>query len=130
MNLKEIRTSGNDLSFVFGTGDKPYLKIKEDVYTTIGYLVFRGTDIVGIPTNIKVMASLKEVATTDVDVRIYDSTNANVICEVTGITDLIPTLYDLGTLSNLPTVEAVFEIRAKVGTDGKEGWIHTMGVQF
>ena len=130
MNFKEIKTSGSDLNFVFGTGDKPYLKAKNDAYTAIGAFIFRGTDILGTPSNIKILARLKEVATIDMDVRIYDATNANVICEVTGITDLITTLYDLGVISNLPTGEANFEIQAKVGLNNKEGWVISMGVQF
>jgi len=99
----EVTMSGNANNYLFA---------KSATYAVITRFIFKGTTKLGSPTNIKVIAHVKTAAKTG-DVIIYDSTNANAICEVTGISSLVPTIIDLGTLSNLPSGEATFEVQAK-----------------
>jgi len=89
-----------------------YLLAKNTTYAVLTRFIFKGTTKLGSPTNIKAIVHVKTAAKPG-DVRIYDLTNANVICEVTGISSLVPILVDLGTLSNLPSGEAMFEVQAK-----------------
>jgi len=89
-----------------------YLLAKNTTYTVLTSLIFKGTTILGSPTKIKAIIHVKTAAKPG-DVRIYDLTNANAICEVTGISSLVPIVVDLGTLSNLPSGEAMFEVQAK-----------------
>ena len=46
-------------------------------------------------------------------IRIYDLTNTTIIGEVIGISNISSAIIDLGTLSNLPTGEVMFEVQAK-----------------
>jgi len=99
----EITLSGNANNYLFS---------KSASYTVLTRFIFKGTTILGNPTNIKMIVHVK-TALKPGDVRIYDLTNANVICEVTGISSLIPIVVDLGTLSNLPSGEVMFEVQVK-----------------
>jgi len=99
----EITLSGNANNYLFTKGA---------IYAVLTRFVFKGTTLLGSPTNIKAIVHVKTVAKPG-DVRVYDLTNANAICEVTGISSLIPIVVDLGTLSNLPSGEVMFEIQAK-----------------
>ena len=47
-------------------------------------------------------------------IRLYDSTNNNVIAEITGNQNQILQLVYLTNLQNLPTSESIFEIQAKI----------------
>lgn len=97
-------------------------------YTIFNKFCFCGTAVAGSPTNIKIIAHI-EKAEDLCSVRIYDVTNSKVICEKTGINNTASQVIDLGTLSNLPTAEAVFEIQAK-STDGDEIRISSLAVEF
>lgn len=93
------------------------------------YFLFRGTDILGTPTSVKIFGA---ATTTDGQVgtiQIYDETNDNVIAEVlmSGTTNV---LYTDSTLQNLPTGESMFQLRAKTDQDNKRLMIHYAGVIF
>jgi hypothetical protein len=60
-------------------------------------------------TSIHVIA--KHSSASDYSVRIYDLTNAKVICEITGQTNSVKAIKNMGTLSNLPTGESIWEIQ-------------------
>jgi len=104
-----------------------YLYAKNASYTILSRFIFKGTTVLGSPNNIKVSAHVKTVLKPG-DVRIYDSTNAQVVCEKTGINSLIPTIVDLGTLSNLPSGESIFEIQAK--SPEEEVYISGLIIEF
>jgi hypothetical protein len=77
-------------------------------------VIFPGTSV--IPSISKINALVRRNGNaTSASIRIYDSTNANVIAELTGVTTLDENqISDLGTISNLPSGEAVFEIQLLV----------------
>ena len=105
-----------------------YLFTTNLLYTTFNEFCFCGTDKVGTPTNIKIIAHVEKI-TGEGNVRIYDVTNSKVICEKTGIFNLVSEVIDMGVLSNLPTGEAVLEIQAK-NLDGDETRISSLAVKF
>jgi hypothetical protein len=76
--------------------------------------LFRGTTKMGTPTNIKVIFE-QTVGVNGQDIRIYDLTNAQVICSVANQSGG-PKIIDMGALSNLPAAEAIFEVQTKSNT--------------
>lgn len=75
--------------------------------------IFPGTDFLGLPTNCKV---IYRTTTTIADIRVQDVSNTNTICSVTGVSNAVDTIVDLGTISNLPTGEALFELQGQTGS--------------
>jgi hypothetical protein len=59
-------------------------------------------------------------------VRIWDSTNSLAICELTGISDNAPAIKNLGTISNLPSGQAVFEVQVKTNNASKAVFISAL----
>lgn len=101
-------------------GGEP-LSTQQGSYTTFYHFVFPGTTKMGTPSAIKVL--LAEINNpSSVRVRIRDITNSNTIAEQTGLTPpTYPnlTIQDMGTLSNLPSGEAIFLVEAsRVGGGG------------
>ena len=95
-----------DISISFGKE----IKTKDATYEVSARFFFGGTTRFGTPTNIKVHGAVDDAAKPG-NVRIYDITNSQQIAEKTGIANEIPDVHDLGTLANLPTDEAVFEVQ-------------------
>lgn len=95
-------------------------------YSILSKFIFRGTLILGIPKKIKIAGYQ---TATDGTVQIYDVTNSLVIVEKSAITSTIPIIIDLGTLVNLPTGEAVFEIQAK-RTGGGAMFVDSLLIEF
>ena len=86
-----------------------YIDHKKSTWGVIGSFLFAGTDALGAPVSIRVIAG---VTTADeVGVRLYDLTNNNVIAEARNQTGSYPSIINLGTISNLPTGAAVFELQ-------------------
>jgi len=78
-------------------------------YVILRRVIFAGTTALGTPSKIKAIAD----SVTSASIKIYDVTNSQTICELTGLSSGSPAIHDLGTLSNLPTGEAIFEIQGK-----------------
>jgi len=93
-------------------------------YIIASEFIFRGTTALGTPTKIKVICD----SVSGGDVKIYDVTNAQTICEKTGISSASPSIFDLGTLSNLPAGEAIFEVQHKKVSSTMT--THGLSVQF
>jgi hypothetical protein len=112
-------SGGNDIHIsIVRDEQKPFVELKIETYTTQAYFIFRGTSAFGAPIAIKVVAWAK-TSGQDYGVRIYDVTNSNQICEITDDTST-PGIRDMGTLSNLPTSEALFEVQGKrIDDDGR-----------
>jgi len=90
------------------------LSTQQTSYTTFYHFIFPGTTKMGTPTAIKVLLA-EAGSPTSVSVRIRDITNSNTIATQTGLT---PSTYpnidvqDMGSLSNLPSGEAIFLVEA------------------
>ncbi len=83
-----------------------------------GRFIFRGTTALGIPAAIKIVGGNNGSSTADF--RIFDFTNALQVAEILGNADVNPSVISMGTLSNLPTGEAVFQVEflRKTGSGG------------
>jgi hypothetical protein len=125
--LLEIPVAGN------GGGDIHLMwvahnEIASAVYEKVGNFIYRGSTAVGPITSVKSL-SLTDNAGKPTDIRVFDVTNSLVIAEITGITDIVLTLQDLGTISNVPTGEAIMEVQMRGLTGGKPT-IEAMSVSF
>lgn len=89
------------------------------VYEVLSTLVWPGSDAVGVPVSIKANAFVDGLGDVG-DWRVYDVTNALAIGEVTGIVAIdVANIVDLGSLSNVSTGEAVWEIQGRETDQGK-----------
>jgi len=79
------------------------------IYEVLGNVIYQGSSFVGEISKINAIVHIFNA--TSGDIRIFDVTNANTIAELTGFTDTIPTINDLGSISNLPSGEALFELQ-------------------
>ena len=98
-------------------------------YAIVAEVIFGGTTALGTPTEIK--ALLEMSGATNIDIRIYDVTNALVIVEK--LANVVPTatIVNLGALSNLSTGEAIWEVhlRRNGGTGSSMAIIHSFQVK-
>ena len=99
-------------------------------YENIMELTIPGESIANI-TAIKILGKMTSGADS-YSVRVYDSTNSNIIAEKTGLTNTSNSITDLGTLANLPDDEAIFEIQAKRigGNTQKKIFIHEATISY
>ena len=113
-------TSVNDMDFsFFAQKHSDGIIIPEtSVFVFAARFIFRGTTLVGTPTSISV-CYLVEDASNAASVKIFDATNSLAIAEVGSLVSTTPDIADLGTISNLPTGAAIFEIQGKLTTDTK-----------
>lgn len=106
-----------------------FLQVSSSSYTVIFQFIFPGTDLLG---NIEDIFALYEVedSTETGSIRIYDVDNSNVIAEVTGLDDEEFMRKNLGTISNLPSGAAVFEIQAKTSNASKYIRLSNLTLEF
>jgi len=90
-------------------------------YETLHTLYFQGTAAMGTPTKLAALAGIIDSGAVQ-NVRVMDVTNGLVVAEKIGITAQSPADVDLGSLSNLSTGLAIWEVQAlsqnKPGPDG------------
>ena len=97
----------NVISFSGPTG---YAQRSGTSYARVSAFIFEGTTALGNITNIA--ANIWRNIATTVDVRVYDVTNTALIAELTGITSTSSAnIEDLGSITNLPAGEALFEVQ-------------------
>lgn len=86
------------------------IKTTSSEWTRMDHFIYPGSVIA--PTNVS-----RILVNTDADtgvtykVRVYDVTNSTVVGTVTGKTNLDPEIINLGTLSNIPSSDALFEVQ-------------------
>lgn len=85
--------------------------ITDTTYHTVMVFNYLGSDS-QTPTHIKVVSEMDDGGTS-YDIRIMDVTNNNAVC-TSNFTNTLAQVNDLGTLSNLPTNAAIFEVQIKV----------------
>lgn len=122
-------TTNKTINLSFGSDTKPYLKGKDGTYEFLASFFFEGTAIAGTPTEATIRFTNKGGITSDV--RIYDVDNALVIAEVTGLSPVTEQIFqteDMGTLSNLSTDRATWEVQLKNSATGggKETWVSAL----
>jgi hypothetical protein len=124
--LKATGLTGDVYSWAT-SGTTPYLATTSTSWTPMGSFIFDGTTLKGTPQKIEVIANNQAV--TQTDIRVYDVTNSNVICTYTGLTTGSQTIVDLGTLSNLPTGSAIFEVQLQTVGAGS-GYLYALHIDY
>jgi len=106
---------------------RPFMKADVNQYTHLGSTLFLGTTKVGIPKNFIVSVEADKGADVGktIDIKVFDSINANVLAEKIGIVlALAKTIIDLGAISNLPTGQVPIELQGRSGiTNGGKGHV-------
>jgi hypothetical protein len=102
----------NGILVAFTDGIYPYISYVGDSYAVMAYLLFEGTDVLGVPSSIKIL-SLTSNASKAYDVRVVRADTGDVIAEITGQTNTVMESKDLGTLSNLPAGETILEVQGR-----------------
>ena len=96
-------------------------------YSIISRFGFDGSDNIGTPIAVKMLSHMGSA--TDYRIRLYDITNSLVICESAVLTNTDPELKDCGTVSNIPTTPAVWELQGK-RTSGSWCEVDAMSIKF
>lgn len=98
-------------------------------YAVIARFKFRGTTVLGTPSNIEAIINVN--GANPGDIKIFDFTNSLDIAEKTGIANIVPQIVDLGALSNLPAGPAIFELQLRVPAVGAvQIQAHSLSVVF
>ncbi|MDB4278922.1 hypothetical protein N9917_04910, partial [Deltaproteobacteria bacterium] len=105
-----------------------YIRITSAAYTTAASIGWLGSDNVATPISIHVLVVLS--GGSSMDWRIYDSTNAAVIAEVTGQTNTAWMDINLGTLSNITTAGATWDIQGRCAGGGRKADIASVVMVF
>jgi len=137
---KPMSSSGNNkdnMHFTFReSSSRAYVDHNKSTYTLIQKVIFPGSDIVGTPSSIQVIAAIKEGSDNEDDgntnggqVRILDVTNGNIICENTNINTTAPSIFNLGTISNIPSGISDWELQSNKG-DADTIILYAMSILF
>ena len=86
--------------------------VKALSYITSAVFKYGGSDNIGIIDYIEILA-YKDSNITSYSARIYSKTSGLVIAEKTGITNDTDAIVDLGTISNIPVQQEIFELQIK-----------------
>lgn len=92
----------------FWSEGSPWIMTKVGTPVVVARLVFPGSGFLGVPSAVKAIVESDTGVTTQVT--LYDLTNLNQICQATSAATS-PTILDLGTISNVPAAEAIFEVQ-------------------
>jgi len=98
----------------------PWLKTGSNSFIIVAKIRFKGSTAVGTPTAIKAVGLRSTI-------KIFDFTNSLTIAEG-GNTSTTSVIFDLGTISNIPTGEAVFEVQLK--KNGGEAKMSALSLDF
>jgi len=102
---------------------------KSATYETVAAFIFEGSTALAAITSIKAIASAD--GSTSADIRVFDATNSLVIAELTGFTNATPEIINLGSISNVPAGEALFELQMlRDGGGGDRGLCSSLQVKF
>lgn len=85
------------------------VKTKAEVYTRVDHFIYPGSTITASNVT-RVLVNAQAESGVMYDVRLYDVSNGNEIAKVTGLTNETPGILSLGTVSNVPSSDAMFEI--------------------
>lgn len=96
------------------------IKTKSKYYEVVYSYVFAGSVNEPPPKHVNVITQKEGSYIASYDARVYDLTNSNFICEKTGMTNSEVDFVDLGTVSNIPTTSAVWEIHIRANFDSNK----------
>ena len=125
--LEYSQAVGKELNVSFESANSPYKESAATSYESVSCFIFSGTTSFGSPTVADAIVELG--GGTSMDIRVYDLTNGNTICELTGITDTPAAIKDLGTLSNMPAAKAIFEVQLKGDGPGRKARVFALSMR-
>jgi len=100
-------------------------------WVTFFRFIFRGTTEMGTPTNIKLLLARAGFGSTTLNARIVDADNGDaVICSISNVDPGAEPNFskqDMGSLSNLPTAEHIFEVQIQKASGGGGNEVHCCG---
>lgn len=112
----------------------PGTNITATSWQAAGFFLFPGTNEIGAPNQIKIHLSRSCGMSASVSVRVLNKSviGTSVICQKTfsGFCALPVTPKNMGTLSNLPAGDAVFQVQAQVNTGGNFVQVHALGMRW
>lgn len=98
-------------------------------YTSVISFVYGGSDDWGTLNKILLLTAQTGSSPKTHDLRVYDATNGLVVAEKIGSTHQVQTVVDLGTVSNVPTAQASFEIQVRRTGGGQLLDVHAISMQ-
>jgi hypothetical protein len=109
LDAQDAADEGKLKEIGFHDNSQPDVSTSSVTYTIVASFVYGGSTAVGTPTYMK---AILHTSATSGDIKIYDVTNGNTIVEK-NFTNTTKAIIDLGTLSNIPTGESIFEVQVK-----------------
>lgn len=88
-------------------------------FSKIGAFKYNGSKQMGIINYIEVLSFMQSDATS-YSVRVLDKTNNKIVAEKNGLINTIEQIIDLGTISNIPEQQAIFELQAKITSNSRK----------
>jgi hypothetical protein len=130
-----VTSSSNFRHYSFSVFDNtnPYREVLVGTYVTIFRYVFAGSSKTGAPTKINAIAFVDGgTGTPNIGVRIIDVTNGSVeVVKNEAITTILASaITDLGTISNIPTAPAVWEVQIRVVSGGGAPKARLSGIEM
>lgn len=105
--LSWATAGGGDTRYICAGGTP--LTHKPSSYTVVYRFSYPGSTAAGTIQTVTAIAY--QLGTSTYSIRVQDITNGTTIAEATGQTNNTPAIIDLGTISNVPTGAAVFELQ-------------------
>jgi hypothetical protein len=94
-----------------------YFEQGQTAYATAVVLHYEGSGGLTARTPDKYKVVVAGAATGTIDVRLYDLTNGTTIAEALAVAvTAVPSIVDVGTVANVPTAEAIFEVQVAKGS--------------
>lgn len=101
-------------------GDTPYVRTSSAVYEVLGMIDYPGSAVVGTISSIRAIATCLTSGKFS-DIRIFDVTNGNIICQLLNVPGDQFAIVNLGALASIPAAGAVLELQGRVAaTNGDD----------
>lgn len=129
------RGGGGHIGVSLGGGaSQPGIETPSTNYELVAHMLWPGSTEAGAIDKIEAVAMTEDGAD-PIAIKIFDITNGNTVAEKTGFagaTDGVFEVVDLGTISNVPSAKAVFEIQIKKDGTGNPspGWISAVDIDL
>jgi hypothetical protein len=118
--VKQIAGAAKDIHMSINV-----LQQAADSWTRAARFIFPGSNVLGTPAAIKVVAGHDS---TSGDLRVYDVTNSQVICSLSSFGSATG-IKDLGAISNVPAGEAEWELQYQETGSGNVD-VHSIWIAF
>jgi hypothetical protein len=104
-------------------------KVKTAFYAKVGILIYGGSNSIGTINFIETV-SWMDPSIDSYNIRIIDKTNGKIVVETEEISNTVEQIVDLGTVSNIPKTDTIFEIQAKRNGGTNESYVHIDIINF